>query len=124
MALQISITITGVDSFQQRVARYRDAATAASRSAVVVGTNVRYAIYQHEGTRFMTGTFYLARGLAAVRPEITPAVAKALPKGGGAVRDALLKLGYKVEAAAKPFVRVRTGNLRRSLHTAEIGARG
>lgn len=31
----------------------------------IVGTNVDYAIHQHNGTRWMTGTFFLTRALPA-----------------------------------------------------------
>jgi hypothetical protein len=61
----------------------------------------------------------LTGALEAVMPSIGPTLADALPNGDAAADKALLGLGYKVEAIAKARTPVRSGHLRRSIHTVQ-----
>lgn len=48
---------------------------------VVVGTDVPYAVYVHEGTRKLKGRPYITDGLAAAKPEINRIAREAMRKG-------------------------------------------
>lgn len=119
----MKITITGIKKAQEYVSTLKSGAEAAGKAVVLVGTAVRYGRYVEQGTRRMKAQPYLVPALRAVEGRIGPEVAEALPKGPSAVLSTLLRLGYQVEAGAKRRVPVRTGHLRRSLHTT-AGRRG
>ena len=48
---------------------------------VVVGTDVPYAVYVHEGTRKLKGRPFITDGLAAAKPEINRIAREAMKKG-------------------------------------------
>lgn len=117
------VTFDGLPEARAYFAKLKDGATAVGRLSVLVGSPVRYARYQELGTRYLRGRFYLTNALRAVQPRIKPAITAAVEKGPQAVYDAGLRLGYEVQRAAQATAPVRTGNLRRSIHTV-AGARG
>lgn len=118
-----AVRIMGLNEAERYLRRLQGGA-AASNATVRVGTAVVYAHGIEFGrrrngrlARRAGGAFMLTGALESIQPRIKPALARALPEGQQAVRDALLRLGYQVEAAAKPRTPVKTGNLRRSIHT-------
>ncbi len=115
--MSVTIRLLGIKEAQAAVTRYKDGAAAAGKMAVLVGNRVRYAPYVHFGTRRMRGRPYLANALRAVAPRIRTEITVALPKGPRAVLDAALRLGHAVQRAAQAEAPVRTGNLRRDIHT-------
>ncbi len=60
-------TLVRVDTGRLRASITTYPAWEDSSPVAVVGTNVEYGRYQHDGTRWMTGTFYLTRALDAAR---------------------------------------------------------
>lgn len=60
-------TLVRVDTGRLRASITTMPAIENGEAVAVVGTNVEYARYQHDGTRFMAGTFYLTRALDAAR---------------------------------------------------------
>lgn len=120
----VSIELVGVTDLVALLRRYEDGAAALADVVVVVGTNLPYAYGQHQGryrsgrlARRRGGTYFLTRALERVQSTIAPAVAAALPRGPVAAVRALLGRGHALHAEAGPLTPVRTGSLRRSLHT-------
>jgi len=73
---------------------------------------------RHPGTKarpFLTDALTAQRG--AIVALLTTRVAQILDGGGGDFRQALLAAGYLVQRDAQGRAPVRTGTLRRSLHT-------
>jgi hypothetical protein len=60
----------------------------------------------------------LGRALEEELPNIRRDVTRALERGQS-VRDVLLSAGYKIQRRAQTYTPVRTGTLRRSIHTLE-----
>lgn len=96
----------------------------AGRTVVRVGTALKYGhgieFGRHRGgklARRAGGAFYLTGAFRQVQPRIKRELAAALPKGAAAVLGAMRRLAADVERIAKQRVPVRTGNLRRSIHT-------
>jgi hypothetical protein len=121
---ELRVRILGLEEAEALLATLSAGARAAGRTVVRVGTATVYAwgivFGQTRSGRLARragGTFSLPDAFEAVRPEVAPALATALPDGEGAVVAAMLRLGYRVEAGTKAREAVRTGNLRRSYHT-------
>lgn len=117
MSLSLSISVTGIEALAKDVEQYRAAVAAIGGTVIRISTNVAYAIYQHEGTRFMAGTRFYARAVEDIEPGVAPAIANALPHGPRAAVDAFVAQGFRIEARARTYTRVRTGQLRASHHT-------
>ena len=124
MAERERITLLGIREALDYFDRLEHGAAALGRARVLVGSNVFYARVVEFGEdrarklhRKKGGAFYLRGGLESVKARIKPAILEAIPRGEGAVLRAMLRLGYQVEAKARQIVPVRTGNLRRSIHT-------
>lgn len=120
----IRVEIAGLDDVQAWLRDVERGAAAAADHAVIVGTNFPYAYPVHEGrfrsgrlARRAGGAFFFTRALEQVRPEIERMLAAAVPKGPRAVVLVLAAIGLRLEAVAKQFTPVRTGSLRRSIHT-------
>lgn len=118
------IRVLGVREAQRYLDRLQGGAKAAGGKVVMVGTPLVYGWGIEFGrkrggglARRAGGAFYLTGALAQVKPRIRKALTAALPFGASAVLDAAKKLGFDVERLAKERVPVRTGTLRRSLHT-------
>lgn len=118
------VELIGAREAQRYLKLLADGSKAAGNKVVLVGTNLVYGYGietgRHRGgglARRAGGVFYLSGALAQVRPRIRKALTAALPGGPGAVLAAAKRLGFDVERIAKERVVVRTGTLRRSLHT-------
>lgn len=121
---ELRVELLGI---REALAYFDDAkrgAAALGRARVLVGSPLYYARVVETGEdtkrklrRKKGGVFYLRDAFNAVAPQIGPAIAAAIERGEGAVLRAMLRLGYQIEAGAKQRVPVRTGRLRRSLHT-------
>lgn len=61
----VAKTLVRVDTGRLRGSITTVLATEGGGPVAIVGTNVHYARYQHDGTRWMRGTFYLTRALPA-----------------------------------------------------------
>lgn len=123
-----SVTVTGIAEARRDMAALKDGAQAAAHAVVLVGFRRVYAYGIETGRKYRSGklarraggAWMLRTGLRAVQGQIQPEIAQALPKGPQAVLSALLRLGHRVEAVAKPLTpvgKVRGGTLRRDLHT-------
>jgi hypothetical protein len=137
------IRVTGADVAVARLDGLERMAAAFGRQRVVVGTNVQYARAVHFGSRphiirpvrkkmlFWKGAAhpvrvvhhpgtkphpFLADGLRAALPTVKRKVAEALASPTGA-SSALMAAGLAVQAEAQKLAPVKTGNLRRSIHT-------
>jgi hypothetical protein len=126
----ITVTISGIREARQYFATLKDGADALGKMVILVGFSKVYAFGQETGryrsgrlARRAGGAWMLRTGLARVQPDITGELVGAVEKGPGAVLSAGLKLGYRIEAIAKPLTPVRSGELRRDLHTV-AGRRG
>jgi len=112
----INLTISGATALIARFGGKLDLA-----GSVVVGTNVNYARYVHDGTSRMVGRPYLTNALTSQRARVVSMlearVVELLKGSGGSIKPALLAAGLVVQAEAQRNTPVRTGNLRRSLHT-------
>lgn len=108
--------VEGLEAAKAYFATFQRGAAAARRALVLVGSPLRYARYQEFGTKRMAGRLYLTRA-ARELTGAEGAIAAALDKGPSAVLDAFLRLGYRVQRAAQGYAPVKTGNLRRSIHT-------
>lgn len=116
--------VLGVDEAEAYLKSLNSGVKGADKTIVRVGTAVVYAWGIEFGQsrsgrprRAAGGARMLTGALQAVRADIEPTIAAALPKGEDATVKAMMGLGYRVEAIAKAATPVRTGNLRRSLHT-------
>lgn len=125
----LTVTISGVREARQYFATLKSGAEALGKLAVLVGFSKVYAFGQETGryrsgrlARRAGGAWMLRSGLARVQPDIKREIVDAVEKGPSAVLSAGLRLGYRVEAIAKPLTPVRSGALRRDLHTV-AGAR-
>lgn len=123
MAARVRVNVDDRE-FQVTMRRLNQAAVSLGGSVVRVGSNLVYAYGiehgRHRGgslARAAGGAFMLRNALQAVHPRIKSTIAAALLHGEQAARQALLRLGYDVERGAKATVPVKTGSLRRSLHT-------
>jgi len=111
----MNVTVTGVAQARAYFSRLKDGAEAMGKLVILVGSHLRYARYQHEGTRSFRGTFYLSRAAQAAMPFMREQFTQALPKGPAAVFAAGMASGHAVQARAIPLARIRTGNLRGSI---------
>lgn len=123
---RLTITILGVEEADAYLTRLHAGCQTVGRTSVQVGTSVVYAHGIEFGrrrsgrlARAAGGALMLTGALEAVMPSIGPTLADALPNGDAAADKALLGLGYKVEAIAKARTPVRSGHLRRSIHTVQ-----
>lgn len=119
------VSILGLEEAEALLERLGSGVEAAGRTKVRVGTDVVYAWGQHFGryrsgrlARRDGGTFFLTDPFEqTIQSAIRPTLAAAMPQGATAVRNALLSLGMRLQSLAKPLAPVKTGNLRRSIHT-------
>jgi hypothetical protein len=119
------IQIDGVQVVQDYLDSVKEGAGRAGREVVVVGSPLVYAFGietgRHRGGRLARragGAFYLREAYQTVQPRIASTVADVIDQGGDATLRALLGLGYDMQREAQNRVPVRTGTLRRSIHTA------
>jgi hypothetical protein len=120
----LTVVIRGVDEAMLRLGLVADGAMAASRTRVLVGTDLPYAYgietgYRHSGrlARRAGGLYYLTGAADALRPSITPRLAGVLQDGPAAVAGELLAIGMDVAGQAQEReTAVVSGSLRRSIH--------
>ena len=117
----VRVRVLGLDEAQAYFGTLRSGAAALGKLSVLVGSGVHYARYQELGTRHFPGRYFLTNALAHVRPRIAPKLLAAVEHGPRAVLDAGLALGYQVQREAQAAAPVRTGTLRRSIHTVVAG---
>lgn len=113
----IAVTYKDVNDARGYFARLKGGAEALRRMVILVGSPLRYARFVHEGTRRMRGRPFLANAVRAAEPAIRQRFASAIDKGPEAVFRAGLESGYDVQRRAQQETPVRTGSLRRSIHT-------
>lgn len=118
------IQVNGADKVAAYLRQVREGAASAGREQVLVGTPLIYGFGietgRHRGGRLARragGAFYLRNAFRAVQPRIRQELAAALPNGAEAVLRVMTRLGYDVQREAQERVPVRTGTLRRSIHT-------
>ena len=111
------ITFTGLSEARAYFSRLKEGAEAAQRLRVLVGSPLKYARYVHEGTKRMKGRPFLTNALRGAEPRIKQRFAAAIERGPDAVLRAGLESGYDVQRGAQRDAPVKTGSLRRSLHT-------
>lgn len=112
-----TVQLEGLDVAEAFFKNLASGIRAAAETVVLVGSNVEYAPPQEARRGYLSGA------LEAVRGDIVPDVARALPLGGQAVRGALARIATEAASEAQRRAPVRTGNLRRSIHTVQ-GVRG
>lgn len=124
--LGLKVEILGLKEADALIAKLEGSAHAVGTTTVRIGTNVVYAwgieFGRQRGGRLgraAGGAMMLTNALARVAPTITPTLVPAMEQGEDATNKAMLGLGLKVEAFAKAATPVRTGNLRRSIHTVQ-----
>jgi hypothetical protein len=118
--MDIAFTIRGLAEVTARLLGLADAVKA--QPYAVVGTNINYARYVEEGTKFMHARPYLVPALEQNANAIADRLERAVTnvaQGAPASEftQALMTSGLMVQADAQRTVAVRTGTLRRSLHT-------
>lgn len=118
------VSIDGAETVRAYLQSLREGLGRAGDETIMVGSNLVYAFGietgRHRGGRLARragGAFYLRDAFNSIKGRLEPEIAAALPRGQDAVLRAMLKLGYDVEREAKNLVPVRTGALRRSIHT-------
>jgi len=116
--VNFSITIDGVAPLLAKVAHLTGGGLGGS---VAVGSNVTYARYVHDGTRYMRARPFLDQAATSQTPRVLAilgqGVADLIEAGEGSLAPALLASGLVVQAEAQRNAPVKTGTLRRSIHT-------
>ena len=126
--MPVSVQITGLERVQKTLHLYQEGAAAAARSTFVISSPLSYAFWIEEGYyasgrpgRVRSGGAHMfRRGLEYARQHAPAAVAKALPKGGAAVQDALTGVARQTTEIVRAVTPVRSGNLRASIHTRTV----
>ncbi len=115
--MNFSITIDGIAPLLAKVAHLTGGGLGGS---VAVGSDVKYARYVHDGTRYMAGRPFLDRAATSQTPRVLAilgqGVADLLEGGGSSLAPALLASGLVVQAEAQRNAPYKTGTLRRSIH--------
>lgn len=118
-----TVAVQGVAEARRHLEGMAEAAKAAGGRSYLVGSGLAYAYGietgRHRGGRLARragGAHMLQRALDSVAPSIPAAVARALPRGAGAVDQALRKIAFEVESRAKAQTPVRSSALRASIH--------
>lgn len=121
--MSVTATIDGLDTLVERLTTLQ-AALDDPTLAFSVGSDVEYAGFVESGTTRMAARPYLA----PAADEETPAVLAAIEQGavevlatgdGGALKSRFGAGVALVGTAAQGIVRVRSGNLRTSIHETE-----
>lgn len=120
----VYVDLSGVEQVRAALQRLGAGIQAASETRVLVGSPLKYAFGietgWHRGGRLARragGAFYLLGGLQIVVATAGAILAQALAQGAAATVQAMTRLGYDVQGQAQQIVPVRTGTLRRSIHT-------
>lgn len=119
----LGVQITGAKEAQSVFSDMRQVTQDANGLVVLVASNLPYARVIETGMR--RGRMWrragparmLGQALDEERENIQKEVAAAVMGGRGAIRQALLKKGFDVQRRAQQYTPVRTGSLRRSIHT-------
>lgn len=108
---------------QEFLARLQRNLAELNGTKVLVGSNQPYAYGIHEGftrsgrrARKAGGSFYIKKGIQAAESEIRNDIVHAI-RTGADLGDALYKGGLRAQRYAQDIVPVKSGNLRRSIHT-------
>lgn len=121
--MNITITLEGIAPLLAKIGHLTGGGLG---GRVTVGSDVTYARYVHDGTRYMAGRPFLDRAATSQTPRVLAllgaGVRDVIEGGGGSLAPALLASGLVVQAEAQRNTPVRTGTLRRSEHT-EVYAR-
>jgi hypothetical protein len=125
--MKIGVTAKGLTQALKYLVEQESRARAFNHIRVLVGSNLVYAFGIEFGktrsgrlARRAGGAFMLTNALKLIRPEIADIFARA----GTAAFDfgmALYKLGLRVQTLAMGETPVKTGSLRRSMHTVREG---
>jgi hypothetical protein len=124
--MDVTFVTHGLEVIQSLLERMARAAQSAGNARAVVGTNVKYARFIEEGTKFMRARPYLQPALDQEQGAINQRIGNAVMQVANGANestliDALYASGLSVQAGAERIVAVRTGNLRRSLYTEVFG---
>jgi hypothetical protein len=118
------VQIHGVEQVRAALQRLTQGTQAMRDTRVLVGSPLKYAFGietgRHRGgglARRAGGAFYLRGAVQSVMATAGASLAPALLEGAQATVRALTRLGYDVQREAQMEVPVRTGTLRRSIHT-------
>lgn len=121
----LMVRLQGDRAALQLIEAIHQGARVAGQFRARIGSNLVYAygieFGRHRGgklARRAGGLLYLTRAVQEVRRTLPAALARALLGGTAEVRQTLRAQAYRVEARAKTYeTAVRTGTLRRSIHT-------
>jgi hypothetical protein len=123
----ISFKMTGIPPAGQRLETMKEGIRRLGRIRILVGSNLKYAYGQeygrHRGGRLARragGAYFLQKGFDSIRQSLASDVARAISANGN-VYDEVFKNALRAEAVAKENAPVKTGTLRRSLHTVSEG---
>jgi hypothetical protein len=125
--MKLSATLTGIKEALKYLADQESRARSFNRVRVLVGSNLVYAygieFGKHRNGRLARragGAFMLTNALKAVRPEIADIFSR-MGTSGFDFAMALYRLGLRLQTIAMGNTPVRTGSLRRSMHTVREG---
>lgn len=121
----ITIKVENLDAANDYLKRMIQSAQKIEKTTYLVGSKLPYAYGISTGrhrrgrlARRAGGVNYLQAGLDSAKFRIARAIVIALPKGPEEGARAMKGVALQVQRGAREAVPVRTGKLRRSLHTA------
>lgn len=124
----LTVRLEGLQKATTQLERYRAAFREFSGKSVLVGSNLVYAYGIEFGrtrsgrlARRAGGAFMLSNALNEIRPSVNDILRSALAGDVPNLGDALYKLGLRLQTIAMGQTPVRTGSLRRSMHTVKVG---
>lgn len=119
--MQVTATVRGIEEVKATLAQWQAGAEVVGRTSIRLVADVGYAPFVEYGTRRMAARPFLRPALAAAEASLRGRLVAALPKGAQPTAAALLGIANDALAVAQRLVPVKTGNLRRSLHTISGG---
>ena len=124
----IDIKLDGLDKATARLNALKESFRSFGGKTVLVGSNLVYAYGIEFGktrsgrmARRAGGAFMLRNALNAIRPEVDDVFRGALSGNVPDLGMALYKLGLRLQSLAQGQTPVKTGSLRRSMHTVKVG---
>ena len=124
----LRVKLEGLDKASNRLAQLREAFRSFGGKTVLVGSNLVYAYGIEFGktrsgrlARRVGGAFMLRNALNEIRPQVDDVLRSALSGNVPDLGSALYKLGLRLQTIAQGQTPVRTGSLRRSMHTVKVG---
>jgi hypothetical protein len=119
----INYEVGGIQEAITELKRLRDGIERIGKARVRVGSNLKYAygieFGKHKGgsiARAAGGVFMLTNAIKAIQEPLKRELIQALRNGQNPI-DILIKYAFKAQNLAMANTPVKTGSLRRSLHT-------